>query len=94
MFWKDLTGMLSALSTTDVSRSSFLKATIAGNWCSDKMMEFLVISVGLTSSGVEIVLNDTVADRTFDFYLFSLSCRTLQSKFIFCKLIIHLVLVY
>lgn len=49
---------------------------------------------GSPPSGLKMVLNDTVADRTFDFYLFSLGCRTLQSKFIFCKLIIHLVLVY
>lgn len=43
-------------------------------------------------------LNCTVADKTPDFIvnLLSLGCRTLRnkSKFIFCKLILHLVLVY
>lgn len=76
------------------STACFWKLPQAGNWCFDKMMEFLVISGGSPPSGFKMVLNDTVADRTSDFYLFSLGCRTLQSKFIFCKLIIHLVLVY
>lgn len=86
VFWRDLTWMVPVLWAPQMwATVRFWKLPQAGNWWS---------VWGSPLRGLKMVLNDTVADRTSDLYLFSLGCRTLQSKFIFCKLIIHLVLVY